>query len=391
MKGLQIRETLKLPIFYLLLNGAFAGWQAFFNLHLDGIGYSGMQIGALNAVFISTSALVVPFWGILADKYGNYRVLLVLTLVSALMVFLIGETLTFYWTMVFVAIVSIFHQPSGAVLDGMTMVYVVKNPRFSFAGFRLWASVGYAVSALVVGYFAQRSTDLIFLFSALLFLLLFLLNLFTLPAIPMTGRSLVKLKSFGVFLRNRSLLVFLVLILLYGISISPLYQFLNLYYSDIGAENSFIGWVFFIQAIFEVPTFLLGARLLKKKKPEKVILLSMFVSAARMIFYGFISDPQVAILFSIFHGITIAFFLISVVEYIQSRTPDHLRTTGQALLWAFHYGAGISLGNLLLGYLRDHVGMLTAMHVHAGLALLVLIGMIIFFRLAPRYEATLAP
>ncbi len=100
---MRIRETLKLPLFYLLLLGAFAAWQAFFNLHLDRIGFNSMQIGALNAVFISTSALVVPFWGMLADKYGNYRVLLLLTSVCALMVFLIGETLTFYWMLVFVA------------------------------------------------------------------------------------------------------------------------------------------------------------------------------------------------------------------------------------------------------------------------------------------------
>ncbi len=174
-----IREPLKLPLLYLFLTGAFAAWQAFFNLHLDRIGYSSMQIGALNAVFISTSALVVPFWGMLADKYGNYRVLLLLTSVCALMVFLIGQTLIFYWMLVFVAMISVFHQPSGAVVDGLTMGFVRNNSRFTYAQFRLWGSVGYAVSSLVVGYFAQRNTSVIFNIAAILFLLLSLLNLLT--------------------------------------------------------------------------------------------------------------------------------------------------------------------------------------------------------------------
>jgi predicted MFS family arabinose efflux permease len=69
-----------------------------------------------------------------------------------------------------------------------------------------------------------------------------------------------------------------------------------------------------------------------------------------------------------------------VVEYIQKRTPDHLQTTGQALIWAFHYGAGISIGNILLGYLRDATGMLKAMHIHALLALLLVILTALFFR-----------
>ncbi len=386
-----IRETIKLPLFYLLLTGAFAAWQAFFNLHLDEIGFSSMQIGALNAVFISTSALVVPFWGMLADKYGNYRVLLLLTIVCAVLVFLIGETLTFFWMLVFVAMISVFHQPSGAVVDGMTMVYVKNNPRFSYARFRLWGSAGYAVSSLLVGYFAQKNTNVIFTIAALLFFLLSLINLLSLPARPVRGRNLVTFRSFGVFVRNRNLLIFLVITLLYGISISPLYQFLNLYYKDIGASTSFIGWVFFIQALFELPAFLIGARLLKRKRPEAVILFAMAVSFFRMVLYGLIQDPRVAISLSGFHGITIAFYLIGVVEYVQARTPDHLRTTGQALIWAFHYGAGVTLGNLLLGYLRDHVGMLKAMHVHAGIALLVLLGAVVFFRLSRHSEATLKP
>ena len=386
-----IRETLKLPVFYFLLTGAFAAWQAFFNLHLDRIGFSGVQIGALNAVFISTSALVVPFWGMLADKYGNYRILLLLSSVCALMVFLIGETLAFYWMFVFVAVISVFHQPSGAVVDGMTMVFVKNNPRYTYARFRLWGSAGYAVSSLVVGYFAQKNTNLIFIIAAMIFLLLSLLNLLTLPSRPVMGRSLVSFRSFGVFIKNRVLLIFLVITLLYGISISPLYQFLNLYYKDIGASTSFIGWVFFIQALFELPAFLIGARLLKRKRPEAVILFAMAVSFFRMVLYGLIKDPRVAISLSIFHGITIAFYLIGVVEYVQARTPHHLRTTGQALIWAFHYGAGVTLGNLLLGYLRDHVGMLKAMHVHAGFAFFVLLWAVVFFRLNRYSEATMKP
>lgn len=390
IKGLlpEIREPAKLPVFYLLMSGAFAAWQSFYNIHLDLIGFTSLQIGGLNALFISTSALVVPFWGMIADRFGNNRVLLLLSSVCAVMVFLIGKTLTFQWMLVFIAVISIFHQPSGAVVDGMTMGFVRTHPRFSYGQFRLWASAGYALSSLVVGYFAQRSSGQIFNIAAGLFLLLSLFNLFTLPSRPVTNRNLVTFSSFGVFFRNRKLLIFLVIILLYGIAVSPLHQFINLYYLDIGADSSFIGWVFFIQAAFEVPTFLFGARLLKRIKPEWMILMAMAVSAFRMLLYGWISNPELAVTLSLFHGITIAFFLIGVVEYVQARTPDHLRTTGQALIWAFHYGAGVTFGNLILGYLRDTEGMRGAMHIHALLAGMVMLGAALFFRLINGREDT---
>lgn len=375
-----MKEAYKLPVFYFLLTGAFAGWQSFYNIHLDGIGFTSMQIGALNALFISTSALVVAFWGILADKFGNNRILLLLTTVCALMVFLIGLTRGFFWMIVFIAIISVFHQPSGAVVDGMTMDFVKKNTRFSFGQFRLWSSAGYAAISLLVGYLARQGTDIIFKVSAGLFLLLSILNLVTFPSKPVRGGNLVSFRSFEVFFRNRSMLLFLLIIFAFGIAIAPLMQFINLYYSDIGASASFIGWVFFVQALPEIPAFLVGAFIVKRIGAEKMILISMLVSMLRMILYGLITNPETAIILSIFHCITIAFLLLGMVEYVQARTPNHLRTTGQALIWAFHFGAGVSLGNLSLGYFRDAMGMLNAMHVHAALALLILILTSFFFR-----------
>jgi len=59
---------------------------------------------------------------------------------------------------------------------------------------------------------------------------------------------------------------------------------------DIGSGNEFIGLVFFIQVMFEIPSFLLEVGLGKRKEPEEVILFSMSIFILRMVLYGFISD-----------------------------------------------------------------------------------------------------
>jgi PPP family 3-phenylpropionic acid transporter len=283
--------------------------------------------------------------------------------------------------LLFILIISVFHQPGGAVVDGMTMGFVRNNQQYSYGQFRLWGSAGWAVFSLLTGYIAAKNTHNIFYFGLISFSLLSLFNLLTLPEKPLKNRSLVNFRSFAVFFNNGRLMVFLLLILFSGIAVSPLHQFINLYYKDIGASNSFLGWVFFVQAIIEIPTFLLGVWLLRRSNPEVVILVSLLISGIRMFCYSFISDPLIAISFSAFHGITIAFFLIAVVEYVQSHTPDHLRTTGQALIWAFHYGAGVTFGNLILGYVRDHSDMLAAMRLHAIITAFVLIASALFFSL----------
>jgi len=375
-----VKEQYKLPAFYFLMYGAFAAWQSFFNVHLDRIGYTSIQIGLLNALFISTSAVVVPLWGMIADRFGNNRVMLLLTTLCTLLVFLMGQTILFHWMLVLILMISLFQQPVGAVMDGMTMGFVRTRPRFAYGRFRLWGSAGYALTSLLVGYFAEKDSFIIFRISALLFLVMSVANLLTLPSSPVLNRGLVSFRSFDIFFRNRRLLFFLFIIFFYGIGISPLHQFINLYFRDIGADNRLLGIAFFVQAGFEIPTFLLAVRLAKKMKPERIILAAMLVSLIRLVLYGFITVPEAAVFVGILHGITIAFFLVGVVEYVQAQTPDHLRTTGQALIWAFHFGAGVTVGNLLLGYLRDSIGMLKAMHFHAALTLIFLMLAVLFFR-----------
>lgn len=375
-----MKEPAKLPLFYFLIYASFAAWLSFFNVHLNRLGFSGMQIGTLNAVFISTSAFVVPFWGMVADKYGNNRILLLLSVICAIIIYSMGQTTSFYGLVLLILMISFFQQPMGAVMDGMTMGLVMTTEKYSYGQFRLWGSAGYAVSSLIVGYFAMKNTSLIFPIASALFALLSVINLITLPKKPVTGRSKVNFRSFSVFFHNRKLFFFLLIIFLFGIGISPLHQFINLYYTDIGAGSRLIGIAYFVQAAFEIPSFLIGVKLVRKTGAANMILLAMAVSVLRLILYGFIRVPEYAIFVGILHGFTISFFLIGVVEYVQAQTPGHLRTTGQALIWAFHFGAGLTLGNLWLGYLRDQVGMLKAMHIQAFIAVAVVGGMFLFLR-----------
>ncbi len=377
-----MKETVKLPLFYFLLYSAFASWLSFFNVHLSNLGFTGIQIGALNAVFISTSAVAVPFWGMIADRKGSYRTLLLLTILTAGIVYSMSFVTAFYTILALVFFVSLFQQPMGAVVDGLTLGLARIRPDISYGKFRLWGSAGYAITSVAVGYFAMKNTEVIFSIAAILFSIFIIVNLVTLPPKPLTGRNLVNFNSLNVFMKNKVVLSFFFLMLFYGISISPLHQFINLYYMEIGATNKLIGLAFAIQAGFEIPFFLFGIKLVKKTNPEFVILLAMLVSILRMVLYGFISTPEIAILVGILHGFTISFFLVGAVQYVQSHTPPELSTTGQSMIWAFHFGAGLTFGYLVVGYLNDLVGMQTTMHIQAIFGIIILLFTFIFFRKA---------
>jgi MFS family permease len=382
-----VKETIKLPLFYFLLYSAYASWMAFFNVHLAKLGYSGIQIGALNAVFISTSAFVVPFWGMTADRRGSNRVLLLLTAICAILVYSLSFATSYLGIMAMIFTISLFHAPMGAVVDGMVLGLVRIRPELSYGKFRLWGSLGYAISAFTVGYFAMKNTSVIFSIAAILFSVILIINLITLPPKPLTGRNLVNFKSLKVFMDNKVVIVFFFLMLFYGITTSPLQQFINLYYIEIGASNKLIGTAFAIQAGFEIPFFIFGIKLVKRTSPQFVIILAMFVSIIRMVLYGFISNPEIAIFVGVLHGFTISFFLVGAVQYVQSHTPPELSTTGQSMIWAFHFGAGLTFGYLVVGYLKDLVGMQKTMHIEAAFGMVILIATFLFFRYSTKQKA----
>jgi MFS transporter, PPP family, 3-phenylpropionic acid transporter len=226
----------------------------------------------------------------------------------------------------------------------------------------------------------MENTLIIFYVASAVFTLLFLINLISLPPKPLIGRGLVTYKSLGIFFRNNNIFIFFILIFLYGISIAPLHLLINLYYNEIGAPNSLMGIAFIIQAGCEIPFFIFGAKMVKKTSAEFILLLAMAISMLRMVLYGFISIPQIAIFVGLLHGFTISFFLVGAVEYVQSHTPPHLRTTGQSLIWAFHFGAGLTVGYTVVGYLKDVVGMRHAMHIAAMFSLVILVITYIFFK-----------
>lgn len=376
----DMKEPVRLSLFYFLLYATFASWTSLFNVHLERIGFSGLQIGTINAVYISLGTFVVPLLGILADRFGGNRVLLLLTFFSAITILIVGQTTSYGLILLLIFFMSFLQQPMGSVIDGMTIDYVRNGNGFSYGQYRLWGSAGYAVGALIIGFLAQNNTFIIFSIAAILFGIIFLVNLATMPPRPVKGWGLVNYQSLGIFFRNRNLFVLLVLLFFFGISTAPVQSFINLYFAELGCGNRLIGWAFFIQASFEIPFFLFGVRMVRKRRAEWVIVVAMAVTILRMVAYGYIRNPYLALPVGIFHGFTMSIFLVGVVEYVQSHTPSHLRTTGQAIFWAFYFGAGMMAGNIWVGYLIDRVGMLRTMHVEAACSCLVLLAVLFFFR-----------
>jgi MFS transporter, PPP family, 3-phenylpropionic acid transporter len=356
-------------------------WLAFFNLYLETKGLSGSQIGLVGGIYQAALFLFAPLLGILADRYGIKKLLTISLIISSTLLFFFQFIDQYFLLIIYTLIMSFFLQPIGSLIDSLAIKFVRNEKYSSFGQLRFWGSIGWAISTYVVGLLLTRyNINFIFILSSaiLILLLIILINYECSEKIEKSG--FIKLHQYKLLFENKTLIFFYIIILIYGITVAPLNIFINLYLKEIGSDLNIIGIAFSVQALSEIPFFIYGNRFVKKYGAEISIIISILVTIIRMIFYGIISSPIHAIFVGLAQGFTFSLFLVAVVEYVHDKIPNNLRATGQSFIWAAHFGAGITLGNILTGKIYDTIGIKSVFIYDAILVGIILLGLIYFFK-----------
>ena len=376
------RNSILIANIYFFIYLAIAAWLPFYNLFLKDIGFSGTQTGLVAGLFQFTLFFIVPLWGALSDRFGNQKILRLCLAGSLVLLFNIQFIRGFGTMLLYMICLAFLHHPLGTLIDSLGIEHAHLSRKSSFGELRSWGSAGWVAGTVLLGMFlTSHSTRLIFPAASgfMIIALLFTGWLRTPKRDTETDERFTFEHAKQVF-GNRRLWVLFFLLLFFGMFSAPLNIFINLYYKDIGASNRIIGFAFAIQALFEIPFFIFGKRLLKKTGAPRIILLSIFTSAFRMMLYHLISNPNAALLVGALQGFSLSLFWVGIVEYLHNHVPSRLRATAQSLIWAFYTGAGLSLGNITIGRLSDCMSMRQVMGLGAVAAGLLLVIQWIYFR-----------
>ncbi len=359
----------------------FAIWRVYYNVYLDEeVGLKGSEIGTLNAIMQATIFFVVTIWGIFADRKGIRPTLRIAVLVTALAVFSLQYFNNFWILAMYLPILTIFYHPLGPLNDALAVQYSEVEKKHSFGSFRLWGSLGWALAS-IIGALLFKLLDLdlkiIFYISGALFLVL--IPLLTTRKRKRIFKPNFESISFKELLKNRQLLLFMGVIIIYGITCSPVNSFLNLYFTHLNAGKDIVGYAYAIMAISEVPLFIVGNNLLKKLGAPKVLIIAMITMLIRYVFYGLFPGIGLGLIIGIFQGISLAFFLVGAVDLLQKLMPAGRHATAQSLIWGGYVGIGQMIGNLFIGFLLDTSGMVVVMKIFIGISAFCLILTLLYF------------
>ncbi|MEK4850729.1 MFS transporter [Paenibacillus sp. FSL H7-0756] len=319
-------------------------------------GMTSQRIGVMMAFGTLLAILFQPLWGILVDRYQRTRLVLMLTLiVPGTIVYLYNVK----WLVVIVLVYSlytIFQSTQTPIADSYA-VNAASAAGTSFGTIRLFGSIGTALGGYFGGLYLNWMGVAELWIPFLIFNLLALLLVITIPVnVERQTQHVTFTSGIRQLLGNRVFLLFLAGCFLVNQTLTAFNSFFVLTFQMAGGSFAWSGIALMIASITSVPAMLVAARVLKKYGYEKTLMLASVVYMLRWAIQWLIPVPGVMIGVQTLHGMSFGFFYIAAVEYVASITGKELQATGQSLFNMVFVGLGGIAGNLLNGYLLETGG-----------------------------------
>ncbi|MEP6596839.1 MAG: MFS transporter [Ginsengibacter sp.] len=352
---MKINEANRLRILYFLVFCCTASWLPIFAEYLKDHGLTGIEIGGILSITPFMMFLVQPFYGMLADRIGHKKCLLLssgLTAMSYIFYLFQGG---FAYLFIVTMFMSLFYNTLQPILDSLSLKLAKSNPAFSYGTLRIAGAAGWAFTGIVAGHYIDAmNTTVIFVISSISMLFTFIFAFSLKPdnerSTSSNNQSFRNIKEvFG----NKILIFLLISVFLISAGATTIWNFYSIYMKENGASASLVGYGISLQGLCELPLFYFSAKIIRRFGMKNTLLITVFTTAFRMLLYSLVKNPNAALYIELLHGISWSLFWVVCVEYVNMLVREDWRASGQSLLYAAYYGVGAIVGNFWTGYLYN--------------------------------------
>ena len=328
-----------------------------------------------------TSIIGQPFWGSYCDRRHSIRnVLIGCLLVAGIVALLIPVFYKSFVMVIVIALVISFTENSVyTIIDSWTIQIAVKKPWLNYGITRGIGSLGYAVTAVVLGAMLDRYGY------GLMFPVHFILILFFVGFCFYVGRhnrspkglpsiEQKKIETPKMTLRGSARFVwFVISSLLVFIGCRALMTFYPILLVQLGGNNSDLGISYFVAAASEVPILFLANRLMKRFRDTALIATSMFFFIVRIALTIYVTSIPGLILLQATEGLSYGLFLCASTYYVIRISPVGLSSTFLTIASSCYAGVGGIIGSFVGGLIIDLYGMYAMLWVGTGITVLGLL------------------
>jgi len=357
-------------------------------LHFDG-----EQVGHAYGTF-AIAAMISPFFvGMIVDKYfAIERVLGVLHLIGAILLFGISQVHTFGNFYILLLAYSFCYTPTMALSNSLSFSQL-KDPGKEFPGIRVLGTIGWIIAGLTIGFLGLEDQATFFKIAAAISAVLGLYS-FTLPHVPPTKNQekktfaqILGLDAFRLF-KERDFVIMIISSVLICIPLMFYYSFTNAFLNESGMTNA--AGKMTMGQMSEIIFMLVMPFFFKRLGVKKMVLIGMAAWIIRYLLFAYGNNETFVWMFYlgiILHGICYDFFFVTGQIFVDKRAPEHLRSSAQGLITFATYGLGFYIGTIASGKIVDMYVLGDNLHdwkmiwlMPAGFSLFVLIFFAFFFK-----------
>jgi nucleoside transporter len=380
MKNINARLSLMMFLQFFIWGAFFVTMGAYLLEIFSGEEGLNTIIGSAYATHNWAGLLAPVFVGLLADRFFNAEKVNAISHLLGAVLLWYASTITepglFIWIML---AYFMLYMPTLALVNAIAFANIT-DPGSEFPKIRVWGTIGWIVAGFIVaqtvlGFFEIpllgwitgvesniQSTDIPLKVSAVISVIYGLYS-FTLPETPPSakGEKFDLKQALGLdavkLLTDRNFAVFSFCCFAISIPLAFYYARTNDFIAAVafGAQSpSFmaIGQMSEVLFMLAIPFFLyrLGVKWM--------LLVGMLAWTARYFLFGFFPSSTALVILGIaLHGVCYDFFFVTGQLYVDKKAPKNLRASAQGFFNLLTYGAGMLIGNYVLGWWGDSIAL----------------------------------
>lgn len=367
----------RLSSFYLFYFSVLGALVPYWGLFLKGRGFDSAAIGELMAILMATKVVAPNLWGWLGDHLGHRMLIVRVASLVSILVFAGMFWAEGFWSIALVMMLySFFWNASLPQFEVITFSYL-KERVARYAHIRVWGSVGFIATVIVLGWLVDaHSAEIVVPAVLVLFIAIWFSSLTVQDPNPEPHPQ--SQPPLADVLKKPAIIGFFVAVFLMQVSHGPYYAFYSIFMKDQGYDESMIGELWALGVLAEVGLFLIMHRLLGRFGARRVLIASLVVAAVRWLLIGNLADSLwILLLAQLMHAATFGTFHAASIHLVHHYFRGRHKGRGQALYSSVSFGAGGAVGSLLSGYAWDGIG---AAMTFAGASITAVLGALAAWR-----------
>jgi PPP family 3-phenylpropionic acid transporter len=319
---------------------------------LSSLGYSNQEIGFLYSLGAISGIILSTLIGKLADRYRKLKPFVLSAMVCAMIItaLLFNSSAASFFVFIF----GVSAASLSRLLSGLLDSWAVESDasiRTHYGAIRAFGSIGYALSlGILVKFVDVYGYKAIYPINLVLGLVTIVLVFMTPDVSPMK-RVLEKVRLKQLFSPLFSMWVLVFFFVFFVIGVEDMTITMKMI--ELKASASQIAWFFSAQALFELPIFLLGARLMRRFGATKILIVATIAMSTKMFVFSMSGSIGTMLGLTFIQMLTFPLFMITSKHLIYEASHPSLKISGQLVGGALYGNLSGVMAPMLVGSLAS--------------------------------------